>query len=93
MIVKIFKILLPGLSLACCAQNLWAADQGSTAAPPESAYSALQWRGIGPFRGGRAVAVAGVPGAPNVFYFGAAAGGIWKTIDAGATWKPLFDGQ
>ena len=83
MIKKIVKVLLPNLLLACCAANLWAADQAASAAPHESAYSALQWRGIGPFRGGRAVAVAGVPGSPNVFYFGAAAGGVWKTIDAG----------
>src|SRR5258708_3089171 len=71
---------------------LLASYAASGAPPPESAFNALQWRGIGPFRGGRAVAVAGVPGSPNVFYFGAAAGCVWKTIDAGATWKPIFDG-
>lgn len=51
----------------------------------------LQWRGIGPFRGGRALAVAGVPGAPNTFYFGAAGGGVWRTADAGGRWSPILD--
>src|ERR1700744_5946423 len=91
--VNIAKALFPGLALICCASSLWAADPPSGAVPPESAYNSLQWRSIGPFRGGRAVAVAGVPGSPNVFYFGPAAGGVWKTIDAGTTWKPVFDAE
>ena len=54
-------------------------------------FKALHWRGIGPYRGGRALAVTGVPGEPETFYFGAVAGGVWKTRDAGATWSPIFD--
>jgi photosystem II stability/assembly factor-like uncharacterized protein len=54
-------------------------------------FKALQWRGIGPYRGGRALAVAGIPGDPNTFFFGAVAGGVWKTTDGGATWQPLTD--
>ena len=56
-------------------------------------FSGLKWRLIGPFRGGRVVAVAGVPGQPATFYFGSVNGGIWKTTDAGVVWKPIFDGQ
>jgi photosystem II stability/assembly factor-like uncharacterized protein len=55
--------------------------------------SGLKWRLIGPFRGGRAVAVAGVPGDSTTFYFGAVNGGIWKTSDAGTVWRPIFDHQ
>jgi len=53
----------------------------------------LQWRMLGPFRGGRVPAATGVPGRPNEFYFGSANGGVWKTIDAGRVWTPVFDSQ
>jgi photosystem II stability/assembly factor-like uncharacterized protein len=53
----------------------------------------MHWRLIGPFRGGRDVAVAGVPGDPATAYFGAVGGGVWKTTDAGRTWNPISDSQ
>src|SRR5438105_12134507 len=59
----------------------------------QSAYSGLRWRMIGPFRGGRVNAVSGVPGQPTVFYFGSVGGGVWKTINSGRTWMPVFDSQ
>src|ERR1043166_6759165 len=62
------------------------------AASPEM-FNALRWRNIGPFRGGRVDAVAGVPGDPATFYFGSVGGGVWKTVNGGMTWAPIFDGQ
>ena len=56
-------------------------------------FSGLEWRCVGPFRGGRAVAASGVPGGGTTFYFGAVNGGIWKTSDGGSVWAPIFDGQ
>ena len=59
---------------------------------PESLYSSMQYREIGPFRGGRSAAVTGVPGEPKLFYFGATGGGVWKTEDGGITYKNISDG-
>ena len=71
----------------------------ATAAPaaaaevPPGDYSALRWRLLGPFRAGWALIAAGIPGDATTFYFGAADGGVWKTNDAGVSWKPLFNDQ
>ena len=56
-----------------------------------SLWSGMNWRSIGPFRGGRVETVVGIPGNPDVYYFGAVAGGVWKTTDAGRSWHPMFD--
>lgn len=58
-----------------------------------SAFQEMQWRMIGPFRGGRVNAVSGVPGQPNTFYFGSVGGGLWKSGNSGRTWTPIFDDQ
>jgi photosystem II stability/assembly factor-like uncharacterized protein len=69
-----------------------AISSGQAAFPVnESLFRALQWRGIGPYRGGRALAVTGIPRDPDTFYFGAVAGGVWKTTDGGASWMSLTD--
>jgi photosystem II stability/assembly factor-like uncharacterized protein len=57
----------------------------------KSLLNGLKWRLVGPFRGGRVEAVAGLPDEPNVYYFGAVAGGVWKTTDSGVNWRPIFD--
>ena len=67
-------------------------SQSTTPTYPEELYSSLDYRLIGPFRGGRSAAVTGVPGEPNLFYFGATGGGVWKTMDGGRTWDNISDG-
>src|SRR5690348_15328816 len=57
--------------------------------PPKSPFEGMKYRLVGPFRGGRVLAVAGVPGQDDTYYFGAVAGGMWKTTDGGLNWHPL----
>src|SRR3954467_1040460 len=76
------------LLLFACAATLAAQTQ----TPFDSArFGALRWRSIGPYRGGRSVAVAGVPSQPLVYYAGYTGGGVWKTEDAGANWRNISD--
>lgn len=69
------------------------AATAANAAVDPSLFGDLHWRLIGPFRGGRVLAVTGVPGEAEHFYFGSVNGGVWETRDAGRTWNPIFDSQ
>ncbi|HEV2332188.1 MAG TPA: hypothetical protein VGV16_03420, partial [Gammaproteobacteria bacterium] len=83
---------LSRLLSACCFALLLAPACGAdTLPPPDPALQALQWRLVGPFRGGRSVAVTGVPGDGHTFYFGGADGGVWKSTDAGHSWNNVSD--
>jgi len=64
-----------------------------TAALPANLFDRLQWRMIGPFRGGRISSVSGVAGDSTTFYFGSVGGGVWKTTNTGTTWSPIFDSE
>jgi photosystem II stability/assembly factor-like uncharacterized protein len=74
--------------------TLTAAIAGSAGEPGGAGpYSGMRWRMVGPFRGGRTLTAAGVPGEPDHFYFGAVGGGVWESRNAGRTWDPIFDAQ
>ncbi len=91
--------LITGVALTGCVSGEFL--EGSTISPLAAEYpsvdssflSALKWRFVGPYRGGRVVAVAGDVNDPLVHYFGAAHGGVWKTTDAGQHWKNISDGH
>ena len=85
------KLLAPALILLALAGTASVAS-----AEPDTGtdrLEGLEWRMIGPYRGGRVTAVTGVPGKPNLYYMGATGGGVWKTENAGATWENLSDGD
>ena len=74
------------------ASRIGARPQNEPAFDPKF-FAPLRWRSIGPPRGGRVLAVTGVRGEPDAYYFGSVGGGVWKTDDAGRTWNPIFDSQ
>jgi photosystem II stability/assembly factor-like uncharacterized protein len=82
-------ILTPLIVLAIAATTSTAQQPAASPMP----LDALQWRSIGPARGGRSIATAGSPSRPFEYYFGATGGGLWKTTDGGNTWAPVTDGQ
>ncbi|HEY3102055.1 MAG TPA: hypothetical protein VGJ69_00595, partial [Pyrinomonadaceae bacterium] len=68
-------------------------SSASSAPTAADSLKVLQWRSIGPYRGGRSTAVTGVASQPMVFYFGGTGGGVWKTTDGGINWEPVSDGS
>src|SRR6476619_2109594 len=93
--LRFFFAFLVALTGAVCAAPSPSPSASPTPAPQidPKLFSGMQWLQVGPFRGGRALAIEGVPGEPNTWYFCAAAGGVWKTLDVGANWTPVFDKQ
>ncbi len=96
-VVTVSCSLLLGLLVGLAAHTI-RAQQRPPAAQAATAKDAgplklLQWRLIGPFRGGRSTAVAGVNSQPQVYYFGGTGGGVWKTTDGGVNWEPITDGS
>ncbi|MFM7785358.1 MAG: hypothetical protein ACKPE6_12080, partial [Gammaproteobacteria bacterium] len=81
------RTVCASLLLATVGATLHAAP----AAKEPEAYGALKFRAIGPAIGGRVSRVAGVPGNPDLFYFAAAQGGVWKSDDAGKSFAPVLD--
>lgn len=82
-----FLLCLEILLAALCVTPLSATAQTLN----DNSLKGMRWRLVGPFRGGRVLAVSGVPGDANTFYFGAVAGGVWKTTDGGDSWRPIAD--
>ncbi len=74
---------------------LWFSETQAQSNPeiPSSFYEKMEWRNIGPERGGRSLGASGSPGRPLEYYFGATGGGLWKTVDGGQEWSPVTDGQ
>jgi hypothetical protein len=83
--------LLPVCLLSLFALRGLSQQSSAPAAVPQAMLSGLLWRDVGPMRGGRAYAVAGVASQPNTFYMGSVGGGAWKTENAGRTWFPISD--
>ena len=89
---RIAIALLLAVSIAVGATWTSRAQQTARRVPEAGPLRGLQWRSIGPYRGGRVTAVTGVTSQPSVYYFGGVGGGVWKSTDGGDNWEPISDG-
>jgi photosystem II stability/assembly factor-like uncharacterized protein len=89
---RYFSKSVVALLFILLAATFHAVPIASAASDPSSKLDGLEWRLVGPFRGGRVTAVTGVRGKPNLYYMGATGGGVWKTENAGTTWENISDG-
>src|SRR5436305_291142 len=89
---RLLRLLCVGGFLVQVAFGATPSKVVAPALPDASLLKGLQWREVGPYRGGRADAVVGIPDQPETYYFGSTGGGVWKTVDGGQTWKSVSDG-
>ncbi|MEP1033223.1 glycosyl hydrolase [Ekhidna sp.] len=90
--ILVVLLLVTFVAIDGTAQRRKSKSSSNTPSYDSKLYDGIQWRNIGPFRGGRSAAVTGVPGKPNLYYMGATGGGVWRTNDAGSTWENISDG-
>jgi photosystem II stability/assembly factor-like uncharacterized protein len=100
--ISLFGFILFLSALPAASQKQTKAAEAAKAAEPTKSFDrpklddqlkGMKFRNIGPYRGGRSLTASGVPGDPNVYYFGATGGGVWKSTDGAMTWQPVFDDQ
>lgn len=90
-LVRVFILSCAGVALGLVAPGPLVAQGDAGGVVDQALFSGMQWRMVGPYRGGRSTAVTGIANQPNTFFMGTTGGGVWKTTDAGQTWQSIAD--